>query len=209
MVKSEGPIGVVPLVCHSCSAPLHSEEGDCIYYCRQCGMAWQLGREGFSEVRILHMAGNEPVRYPFWLFQFAVNTPAGTCSTLDSYLSLTGNIARPEAERRAKPPVLFVPAFTSRTPQQMLRAGRLLTLRNPAIATTNKHPDQIAPITLNDYDARLFGEQIVLSTLTDERTLNLQLLQGFSIKTGNGHLITIPFSEREGRLFQASMNLEI
>lgn len=200
---------VVPLVCASCSTPFPAGEGDCIYYCNRCGTAWELRETGFSEIGIRHMPGNDPDRFPFWIFPFAVTTPASTCSTLGDYLSLTGNISRPDAERLAKPPALFVPAFSSRNPQLMLRAGRLLTLRAPPLATVGKNPDKIVPITMNEEDARTLGESIALSTLAEERKLNLPLLQGFKIRTGTGHLFTIPFSEREGRLYQSSLNLEI
>lgn len=202
-------LSVVPLVCASCSTPFPAGESDCIYYCSRCGKAWELSATGFSEIRILHMPGNDPGRFPFWIFPFAVTTPTATCSNLGDYLSLTGNISRPDGERLAKPPALFVPAFTSRNPQLMLRAGRLLTLRAPALATVGMNPETIVPITMNEADARILGESIVLSTLTEERKLNLPLLQGFRVKTGPGHLFTIPFSEREGRLFQSSLNLEI
>lgn len=209
MAEECGIINVVPLVCPSCSVGLPAGEGDRIHYCRRCGKGWELSESGFAEIQILHMSGDDPARFPFWIFQFAIQTPAGVCSTLEAYLSLTGNISRPDAERCTKPPVLFVPAFTSRNPQLVLRAGRLLTLRAPALSLTKGHPEKIIPVTMNEDDARVMGECIALSTLTEERKLNLQLLQGFTVRTGPGRLLTIPFAEREGRLFQPSMNLEI
>jgi hypothetical protein len=202
-------IRVVPLVCAACSNTFVAGEHDRIFYCSLCGTAWDLCGTEFSEIRIRHLAGDDPVRYPFWVFPFAMTTPAANCSTLGEYLAWTGNISTIPPERLSKPPALFVPAFSSSNPQLMSRAGRLLTLRAPVLSTIDCQPEKIVPITMNIDDARLLGESIVLSTLTEERRVNLALLQGFSMKTGPGHLFTIPFSEREGRLFQSSMNLEI
>lgn len=202
---------VLPLRCPGCGQGFPAGGEDVLFHCPDCGTVWELAGEALVKREIVHVggvAGDDAGCFPFWVFPFTAATTAGAVRTQREYLSLTGNIARLPPEREEKPPLVFVPAFSA-LPALLLRAGRLLTLRVPAFRLSPRPPRRVVPITFREADARTLAEAVVLATVTEERRTNPQFLETFSVNTGAGKLLTLPFVEREGRMMQPDINLEI
>lgn len=191
--------------------------GDAVlYHCPPCGALWELIDDRLTERAMLHGAGADlaglPPGEPFrrvacWVFPFSVATPAEEVRTLADYFALAGNPQTLAPGRAEKPPLVFVPAFAL-LPAQLLRAGRLLTLRGAAFRPGAGLPPRLEPIVFRERDARVLAETIVLATVTEERRLSPQFLDAFAVRTGPGRLLTFPLQMREGRFSLPELNLE-
>jgi len=209
---------VIPLRCPGCGADLPVTGSEALYHCPPCGSGWELTGESLVPREIGHVAGADLVersgervpmrRLPFWVFPFSVTMASGEARTLAAYQGLSGNITPISAARGERPPLVFVPAFSA-LPAQLLRAGRLLTLRNPPLTLASGRPVDITPIVFRETDARVLAETLVLATMTEERRLSATFLDSFTVRTGTGRLLTIAVQEREGRLLVPELRLEI
>lgn len=191
--------------------------GDAVlYHCPPCGALWELTGDRLTERPMLHGAGadlsgmspGEPFRrVAFWVFPFRAATAAGEVRTMADYFTLVGNPRQFTAGGGEKPPLVFVPAFAL-LPAQLLRAGRLLTIRGAAFRPGTGLPPRLAPVVFREEDARVLAETIVLATVTEERRLSPQFLDAFSVRTGPGRLLTVPLQALEGRFLLPELNLE-
>ncbi len=209
---------VIPLRCPTCGTGLTAGGEDVIFPCRLCGTYRELVGEDLVLREIVHAAGpdldvppaarREMERLPFWVFPFRATTVGGEVATLREYLALAGSITQLSPSRGEKPPLVFVPAFAAKS-VSLLRAGRLLTLRSPALGRSAGVPARMAPIVFREVDARALAEAVVLATVATERRVNQRFLESFAVRCGAGRLLSIPFDDREGRLHQPDLDLEI
>ena len=200
---------VIPLFCPECGVRLSAESGSVIFPCAACGVLWEPEGEALARRELHVLSGEGNIHIPFWLFLFQVATRDATARTLAEYRGMTGNINPLEAERQGTPPLVFVPACTGMASHLMVRAGRLLTIRSPALARTKTFPERIMAIGSRERDAALMAQTIVLATIGEERRRSLSFLQGFTVKVGQGKLCAIPFLERGDRLLHEVWKLEI
>ena len=200
---------VLPLICPGCGARLPAESGSVIFPCAGCGTLWEPEGEALRRQEIHLLSGEGSVHLPFWLFPFRITTRDGTAGTLAEYRGLTGNINPLEPERQGTPPLVFVPAGTGMAPHLMVRAGRLLTIRSPALSRLKTFPAGLTAIGSRERDAALMVPTIVLATVTEERRRSLPFLQAFSVTVGRGKLCAIPFEERGERLLHTAWSAEI
>ena len=209
---------VIPLRCPDCGATLEAGGEDVIYPCKPCGTYRELAGEELVLREIVHVAGpdvdsppaarREMLRLPFWVFPFRATTIGGEVATLREYLALAGSVTQFSPGRQEKPPLVFVPAFAAKS-SSLMRAGRLLTLRSPAFGRSAGVPARVAPIVFREADARALTEAVVLATVATERRVNQRFLESFAVRCGRGRLLSIPFDDREGRLHQPDLDLEI
>lgn len=208
---------VIPLRCPACGATLEAGGEDVIFPCKPCGTYRELVGEDLVLREIVHVSGpdldappavREMVRLPFWVFPFRAATVGGEVATLREYLALVGSVTRLSPGRQEKPPLVFVPAFAAK-PASLLRAGRLLTLRSPAFGRSAGVPARMAPIVFREADARAMTEAVVLATVATERRVNQRFLESFAVRCGAGRLLSIPFDQRDERLYQPDLDLEI
>jgi hypothetical protein len=200
---------VIPLICSACGASLRVTGIDAVYLCDGCRCAWEVNGDALVQREILHMSGAGEIRLPFWLFPFKVTTPEGEASTLADYLALTGSIQRPPPTEAARPPLVFVPAFSSLPLPQLVRAGRFITLRAPAIVLAKELREPVDPIVFSAVDAANMAEPVVVATLAEERRSSPRFLEAFSLRLGRGRLFTIPFIRRNSNCYQPDMNIEL
>ena len=205
----EQDLWVIPLICPGCGARLPAESESVIFPCAACGVLWEPEGEVLARREFHVLSGEGSIHVPFWLFPFQVVTKDATARTLAEYRVMTGNINSVEAERQGIPPLVFVPACTGMASHLMVRAGRLLTIRTPALARTKTFPERIMAIGSRERDAALMAQTIVLATIGEERRRSLSFLQAFTVKVGRGRLCAIPFEERGERLLHAAWKLEI
>lgn len=202
-------IRVIPLLCPECGNRLSAGEDDVIFVCASCASCWEL-TEGSPARRELHHAGGVgDVRLPFWILPFHVTTREGAVGTRAAFRSLTGSLPVGDGGSDNGLPNLFVPACPFPSPPHLIRAGRLLTLRQPAVAPIPCRPERIAPIVFREEDARNMGEVILLATVTEARKKSFAFLDSFSFRPGKGMLCTIPFERRGPKFYHAGMNLEL
>lgn len=209
---------VIPLRCPACGSPLSAGGDDVIFPCRSCGTWRELVGEDLVLREMLHTAGpdldappasrREMLRLPFWVFPFRASTAGGEVATLREYLSLAGSVTQLSPGREEKPPLVFVPAFAAKS-VSLLRAGRLLTLRSPSFGRSAAVPSRVVPIVFRESDALALAEAVVLATVATERRVNPRFLESFSVRCGGGRLLSIPFDERDGRLHQPDLDLEV
>lgn len=209
---------IIPLRCPVCGAGLQAGGEDVIFSCNACGTWRELVGEELVLRDIVHIAGpdldapvaerREMVRLPFWVFPFRAATVGGDVATLRDYLALAGSVTQLPPGRKEKPPIVFVPAFAAKS-SALLRAGRLLTLRSPAFNRSAGVPACISSIVFRESDARALAEAVVLATVATERRVNQRFLESFSVRCGGGRLLSIPFDERDGRLHQPDLDLEV
>lgn len=202
-------IKVVPLLCPECGRPLPAGEHDVIFHCTPCALAMEIEGGRLARRELRHLAGQGEVRLPFWIFPFRVDSGEGSVRTVPEYRLLAGVVATGSDSDRSGPPLLFVPACSFPTTPLHVRAGRLLTLQQPALAVDRSKAVRIEPIVFRESDARVMGESILLATVTVERKRNRLFLEGFSSRLGKGRLVTIPFADHGGKLYHAGMNLEL
>jgi len=205
----EQDLRVIPLICPECGARLTAESGSVIFPCSTCGVLWEPRDESLVRQELHVLAGEGSVHVPFWLFPFQVTTKDVTATTLADYRGLTGNINPLEPERQAPPPLAFAPACAGMPPHLMIRAGRLLTIRSPALVRMKGFPVRLRAIGSRERDAALMAHTIVLATIGEERRRSLSFLQAFTVKVGRGRLCAIPFEERGERLLHEAWSLEI
>jgi hypothetical protein len=67
----------------------------------------------------------------------------------------------------------------------------------------------MAPIVFREADARAMTEAVVLATVATERRVNQRFLESFAVRCGAGRLLSIPFDQRDERLYQPDLDLEI
>ncbi len=209
---------VIPLRCPACGAVLQAGGEDVIFPCTSCGTWRELVGEELALREIVHTAGpdldalpaerRKMARLPFWVFPFRAATVGGEVATLRDYLALAGSVTQLSPGREEKPPIVFVPAFAAKS-SALIRAGRLLTLRSPAFSRSAGVPARISPIVFRESDARALAEAVVLATVATERRVNQRFLEAFAVRCGSGRLFTIPFDERDGRLHQPVLDMEI
>jgi len=209
---------VIALRCPACGASLAAGGEDVIFPCRRCGTWRELVEEELVLREMVHAAGpdldappaarREMARLPFWVFPFRAATAGGEVATLGEYLALAGSVSQRPSARQEKPPLVFVPAFAAKS-SALLRAGRLLTLRSPAFGRSAGIPAGVSPIVFREADARALAEAVVLATVATERRVNQRFLDAFAVRCGAGRLLTIPFDQRDGRLHQPELDLEI
>lgn len=209
---------VIPLRCPVCGGALAAGGEDVIFPCMRCGTWRELVGEELVLREMVHVAGpdldappaarREMLRLPFWAFPFRATTAGGELATLREYLALAGSVTQLPPGRQEKPPLVFVPAFAVKS-APLLRAARLLTLRSPAFGRSAGVPGRMAPIVFREGDARALAEAVVLATVATERRVNQRFLDAFSVRCGAGRLLSIPFDDREGRLHQPDLDLEI
>jgi hypothetical protein len=200
---------LVPIVCPECGRGLPSKEDDVIFFCAVCQAAWELSGDSLARRELLVVSGAGNLQLPFWVFPFKLTTPDGICDTMEAFHLLIGNVNPVPEPQRGKPPLLFAPAFSSGRPQQMLRTGKLLTVRNPYLTVAKRQLTGTSPITLGEVAAKEIARIIAISTITSERQKNLRFVQSLSIQFGKGTLCIIPFDMRDNRLFNGEFNLEI
>jgi hypothetical protein len=200
---------VVPLLCPDCGRSLPAGEHDVIFHCAACDLALEIEEGRLARRELLHFAGQGDVRLPFWLLPFRVDTVEGSVRSVREYRLLAGTMDTGGNAERSGPPLLFVPACSFATTPLHVRAGRLLTLKQPVFAVDRSKPVRIEPIVFREADALTMGESILLATVTVERKKNRLFLEGFSCSFGRGRLATIPFADRGGKLYHAGMNLEL
>ena len=208
-MSREHDLWVIPLICPDCNARLTAESGSVIFTCAACGVLCEPEGETLTRREFHVLSGEGSIHIPFWLFPFQVDTRETTVSTLAGYRGMTGNINSLETERQGTPPLVFVPACTGMATHLMVRAGRLLTIRSPALALSKTFPERIMAIGSRERDASLMAQTIVLATIGEERRRSLSFLQAFTVKVGRGKLCAIPFEERGERLLHAAWALEI
>lgn len=208
-MAEDGNIRVVPLLCPECGRSLPSGEHDVLFHCTNCDQALEIEGGKLARRELLHLAGQGDVRLPFWIFPFRVASSEGEVRTVPEYRLLAGVVTSGGSAVRSGPPLLYVPACSFATTPLHLRAGRLLTLQQPAFAVDGAAPVRIEPIVFRESDARTMGESILLATVTVERKRNRFFLEGFSCSFGKGKLATIPFDGRGGKLYHAGLNLEL
>lgn len=202
-------IRIVPLLCPECGRSLPAGEDDVIFYCATCDMAFEIEAGVLVRRELAHLAGTGDVRLPFWIIPFQVATGEGSVGTVQAYRLLSGTMAAGSDSVKSGPPLLFVPACAFAATPLHVRAGRLLTLQQPALAVDRSRPVRIEAIVFSEADARSMAESILLATLTVERKKNRLFLKGFSCRFGKGRLVTIPFADRGSKLYHAGMNLEL
>jgi len=200
---------VIPLFCPECGVRLSAESGSVIFPCAACGVLWEPEGEALARRELTVLSGEGSIHVPFWLFPFQVFTKEATARTLAEYRVMTGNINPLEPERQGTPPLAFVPACAGMAPHLMVRAGRLLTIRSPALARTKTFPKRIMAIGSRERDAALMAQAIILATIGEERRRSLSFLQAFTVKVGRGKLCVIPFEERGERLLHEGWKLEV
>lgn len=209
MAREQEDLRVIPLVCPDCGTRLPAEGGSVIFPCAACGLLWE-PRDGALVREELHvLAGAGDFHLPCWLFPFQVAEKNAIATSLADYRGLTGAISPLEPERQGTPPLAFVPAAAGMPPHLLLRAGRLLTLRSPALMVTTGFPARLKAIGLGERDAALMAPTVVLATIGEERRRNLSFLQTVAVSIGQGRLCAIPFEERGERLLHEQWSLEI
>lgn len=209
---------VIPLRCPACGAPLAAGGEDVIFPCTRCGTWRELVGDELVLREMVHAAGPDldappasrrvMARLPFWAFPFRAATVGGEVATLREYLALAGSVSQLSPGRQEKPPLVFVPAFAAKS-SALLRAGRLLTLRSPAFGRSAGTPASVASIVFREADARALAEAVVLATVATERRVNQRFLDAFAVRCGAGRLLSIPFDQRDERLHQPDLDLEI
>jgi hypothetical protein len=202
-------IRVIPLLCPECGHPLPAGEDDVIFVCASCAASWELVDGSLARRELYHLAGRGDVRLPFWVLPFHVETCEGTVKTMARFRALTGSLPVGNGGVDSVSPNLFVPACPFSSPTHLVRAGRLLSLRQPAVTPVPCRPDRIAPIVFREEDARNMGEVILLAAVTEARKKSFSFLESFSFRPGAGMLCTIPFEEKGLKLYSAGMNLEL
>jgi hypothetical protein len=207
-------IRVIPLLCPGCGNPLPAGEDDVIFVCASCAASWELVDGSLVRRELYHLAGKGDVRLPFWILPFwilpfQVTTREGVVEILAAYRNLTGSLPVGNGGVDAVSPNLFVPACPFSSPTHLVRAGRLLTLRQPSVTPVPCRPERIAPIVFREEDARNMGEVILLATVTEERKKSFAFLESFSFRPAKGMLFTIPFEEKGSKFYHAGMNLEL
>ena len=205
----EQDLWVLPLICPGCGGRLAAENGSVIFPCVTCGTLWEPEGEALLRRELHVLSGEGSVHVPFWLFPFRITTRVDTAETLAEYRGLTGNINPLEPERQGVPPLAFVPASTGMAPHLMVRAGRLLTIRSPALSKAKFFPPRLTAVGLRERDSALMAPTIVLATVTEERRQSLTFLQEFTVTVGRGKLCAIPFEQRGERLLHEGWKLEI
>lgn len=205
----EQDLWVLPLICPGCGGRLAAESGSVIFPCGNCATLWEPEGEALMRQELHVLSGEGSIHVPFWLFPFQITTRDGTAGILAEYRGLTGNVNPLEPERQGTPPLAFVPAGTGMAPHLMVRAGRLLTIRSPALVRTKIFPVRFAAIGSRERDAARMTPTIVLATITEERRRSLPFLQAFTVTVGRGKLCAIPFEERGERLLHTAWSLEI
>jgi hypothetical protein len=202
-------IRVIPLVCPECGHPLPAGEDDVIFVCASCAASWELVDGSLARRELHHIDGRGDVRLPFWVLPFHVETCEGTVETMARFRILTGSLPVGNYRTDAGPPNLFVPACPFSSPPHLVRSGRLLTLRQPAVTPIPCRPGRIAPIVFREEDARNIGEVILLAAVTEARKKSFAFLESFSFRPGTGMLCTIPFEEKGLKFYHSGMNLEL
>jgi hypothetical protein len=208
-VQDSLDIRVIPLLCPDCGNRLPAGEDDVIFFCASCAASWELAEGSLMRRELHHAGGVGDVRLPFWILPFQVTTREGTVATRAAFRNLTGSLSVGDGDAEAEPPNLFVPACPFSSPPHLIRAGRLLTLRQPAVTPVPCRPERIAPIVFREEDAGNMGEVILLATVTEARKKSFSFLESFSFRSGKGMLCTIPFEEKGPKYYHAGMNLEL
>jgi hypothetical protein len=208
-MASSQDLWLVPIVCPECGRGLPAKEDDVIFFCAVCQAAWELSGDSMVRRELFGVSGEGNLQLPFWVFPFRVTTPDGTFDTMEAFHLLIGNVNPVSEQQRGKPPLMFAPAFSSGRPQQMLRTGKLLTVRNPYLTAAKRKLTGTSPITLGEAAAKEMARIIAITTITSERQKNLRFVQSLSLQFGRGKLCIIPFDMRDNRLFNGEFNLEI
>jgi hypothetical protein len=206
---SSPDIRVIPLLCPECGHPLPAGEEDVIFTCATCVASWELTGGSLVRCELHHLGGEGDVRLPFWVLPFQVATREGVVETVAAYRNLTGSLPAGNSGADAGRPNLFVPACPFSSTASLVRSGRLLTLRQPAVIPVPCLPGRIAPIVFREEDARIVGEVILLATVTEARKNMFSFLESFSFRPGKGMLCTVPFHENGLKFYHAGMNLEL
>ncbi|NMC72793.1 MAG: hypothetical protein GYA56_00245 [Geobacteraceae bacterium] len=204
-----GDIRVIPLLCPGCGGRLPAGEDDVIFVCAPCASCWELADGSLARRELHHAGGAGDVRLPFWILPFQVTTREGSVATRAAFRSLAGSLPVGDTGSDSDLPNLFVPACSFPSPPRLVRAGRLLTLRQPAVVPVACRPGPIAPIVFNEKDARNMGETILLATVTEARKESFAFLESFSFRPGTGRLCTIPFERKDSKFYHPAMNLEL
>jgi len=202
-------IRVISLLCPGCGHPLPAGEDDVIFVCASCTASWELVDGSLARRELYHLPGKGDVRLPFWILPFQVTTREGVVETLAAYRNLTGSLPVGNGGVDAVSPNLFVPACPFSSPTHLVRAGRLLSLRQPSVTPVPCRPERIAPIVFREEDARNMGEVVLLATVTEARKKAFAFLESFSFRPAKGMLCTIPFEEKGPKFYHAGMNLEL
>ena len=208
MARSQD-LWLVPIVCPECGKGLPAKEDDVIFFCMVCQAAWELSGDSLVRRELFVVSGGGELQLPFWVFPFKVSTPDGNFDTMEAFHLLIGNVNPVPEPQRGKPPLLFAPAFSSGRSQQMLRTGKLLTVRNPYLTAAKRELTGTSPITLGEAVAKEMARIIAIATITAERQKNLRFVKSLSLQFGRGRLCIIPFDMRDNRLFNGEFNLEI
>lgn len=202
-------LNLIPLICPQCGARLTVETGGVIFPCGACQSYWEPAEGRLERRELTILAGYGDLHLPYWLIPFRIATSGGLVTTLAEFRRLTGNITTLEPERHETTPIAFVPAGTGVAPHLMVRAGRLLTLRSPALVRTSTVPSRLATIGYCEADAAVMARTVVLAVCGEERRRNLNFLTEFRVTTGTGKLCAIPFEERGGRYLHTDWSLEV
>lgn len=202
-------IRVIPLLCPECGNRLSAGEDDVIFVCASCASCWELTEGSLTRRELHHAGGVGDVRLPFWILPFQVTTQEGSVATRAAFRSLTGSLPVGDDGSANGFPNLFIPACPFPSPPHLIRAGRLLTLRQPTVEPVSCRPGRIAPIVFREEDARNMGEVILLAAVTEARKKSFAFLESFSFRPGKGMLCTFPFTEKGLKLYHAGMNLEL
>jgi len=200
---------VIPLLCPDCGRSLPAGEDDALFYCADCAVAWELEGTGLARREVYHLAGEGTLILPFWILPFRVTTREGTVGTVEDYRGLSGAVGNGNGPARSGLPLLYVPAYPFQSPLHLIRAGRLLTLRQPVMTIAGSRPSRIHSVVFREEDARKTGAAILLATVTEDRKRALRFLESFSCTFGKGRLCTIPFAENGSKFYHAAMNLEL
>lgn len=204
-----GDIKVIPLLCPACGSRLPSEEEDVIFVCLSCNASWELVDGSLTMRELRHAEGSGDLLIPFWILPFRVTTREGVVASRGGFRNLTGSLPSGGGDGEDSPPLLFVPACAFLSPPQLVRAGRLITLRQPPLSFIERRDVRVAPIVFREDDARNMGEIILLSTVTEARKKSYTFLESFSFHPGKAILCTIPFTRQGAKLFHSAMNLEL
>jgi hypothetical protein len=200
---------VVPLICPECGHPLPAGDDDVIFFCASCASALEINGGVLVKREINHLAGDGDCHISFWVMPFQACTGDMKVESVEGFRSLSGSVTPPGASRLSGPPLIFVPSSPFSSPPLLVRAGRLLTLRQPALTASATRPGQVAPIVFTEEDAGKMAEIILLATVASDRKKNPRFMETFSCRLGKGKLCTIPFEETSGKLYHAGMNLEL
>lgn len=204
-----GDIRVIPLLCPECGSLLPAGADDVLYVCARCGACLELADESLARRRLYHAHGDGDVLFPFWVLPFQAATREGRVATRAAFRNLCGSLPSVNGNAEEDPPDLYIPASPFSSPQHLVRAGRLVTLRQPELTLVPRQAGRIAPIVFREEDARTMGEAILLAVVTEARKKSLPFLETFSFHPGTGMLVTIPFQEKGVKLYHAGMNLEL